>query len=168
MPDADSITGSSEKGYSFKISNKTVPDSVVTALDSLSDTFIRIVSYRTQYSDYNGPPEYYYLGEASAGNYDLMFKNGDSKTSLAIQSDRPVFVHTLTTNASYDECKSWSAEKWESTRKEIGKQILSFANDNIVTQRYNIPMRQIDDGEYYVVISHFANGDTVMSEIMQK
>ena len=117
---------------------------------------------------YYCPPYYFYTGEKSSGEYDLLWPTGSTKTSFAIQSDAPVFVHTLTTEKSYSECKDWSAKDWEFFKKHIGDKYLTFSSTEHNPKRYSIPMDQIADGECYIVIAHFADNHVEMSEIMQK
>ena len=88
---------------------------------------------------------------------------------MAIQSDKPVFVHTLVASNSYNECKDWSYDFWEAYKKSIGETVLVFPDPNISgPQRYSIPTNQIKKGECYCVIAHFANGDVQVSEVMVK
>lgn len=114
------------------------------------------------------PPYYFYTGQKSSGEYDLLFTNGSSKTSVAIQSDAPVFVHTVATEKPYSECKDWSAEDWEFFKKHIGDKYITFSADEHNPKRYSIPVDQIAENECYVVIAHFADNHVEMSEVMQK
>ncbi len=154
--------------------NKTFTNAInkiPSDIKSLNNTFIKILCYCTQHSSntIQSPPFYYYLGEPSSGNYDLIFRNGNSKNSMAIQSDKPVFVHTLVASNSYNECKDWSYDFWEAYKKSIGETVLVFPDPNISgPQRYSIPTNQIKKGECYCVIAHFANGDVQVSEVMVK
>ncbi len=166
-PDENSEEVSEDGGSTYTISNKVLTDAVKDAVNELSDTYIKIVTKRSSNSEYWCPPAYYFIGEPSEGDYDLMYKNGDSKTSIAIQSDKPVFVHTLKTESPYEECSTWSAEKWEATREEIGPKILNFSSDKVAAQKYKVP-DTIKTGECYVIIAHYSTGETVMSEVMQK
>ena len=116
-----------------------------------------------------GTPFYVYTGEARNGDgkYDLLLANGNSNDSVAISSDGPVFIHTLVTTKPYSECSSWNVIEWETNHKHIGDKYIDFSTD-IRNQRYNIPMGEITKGECYVVVAHFANGNSLMSEVMQK
>ena len=116
-----------------------------------------------------GTPFYVYTGEARNGDgkYDLLLANGNSNDSVAISSDGPVFIHTLVTTKPYSECSSWNVIEWETNHKHIGDKYIDFSTD-IRNQRYNIPMGEITKGECYVVVAHFANGKSLMSEVMQK
>ena len=62
----------------------------------------------------------------------------------------------------------WSTEKWIQRKKSLGEQQLNFDSDNSNLKRYNIPLDEIDQGQCFVVVAHFADGHTEMSEIMQK
>lgn len=116
----------------------------------------------------NSVPRYYYYGSQNTGDYDLILANGSSKDSVAISSDAPVFVQTLTTKYAYEECKTWDRQKWQRNRRHIGEKIIQFDEDNHAAKRYNIPVTEIDSGDCYCVIAHFADGSTAMSEVMQK
>lgn len=105
----------------------------------------------------------------SSGNYDLIIPNGSSKSSVAVSSDQPVFVQTIVTVKDYDTCKSWDAAKWEENfPKHVGDSVLDFSPSDHSPKRYVIPVDLIHEGECYVVIAHFADGSTAMSEVMQK
>ncbi|MBR6296857.1 MAG: hypothetical protein IKR40_10335 [Treponema sp.] len=114
-------------------------------------------------------PAYVYTGSASTtGKYNLILANGGSKDSVAVSSDAPVFVHTVITKKPYSVCKTWSAKKWETFQKHCGDMYMSFSSTDHTPQRYDIPMTEINAGECYVVIAHFANNKTQISEVMQK
>ena len=105
----------------------------------------------------------------SSGNYDFIIPNGSSKSSVAVSSDQPVFVQTIVTVKDYDTCKSWDTAKWEENfPKHVGDSVLDFSPSDHSPKRYVIPVDLIHEGECYVVIAHFADGSTAMSEVMQK
>ena len=105
----------------------------------------------------------------NSGNYDLIIPNGSSKSSVAVSSDQPVFVQTIVSVKDYDTCKSWSAATWLSNfPKHIGDSVLDFSPSDHSPKRYVIPLDLIHEGECYVVIAHFTDGSTAMSEVMQK
>ena len=114
-------------------------------------------------------PIYVYTGSASTtGKYNLILANGGSKDSVAVSSDAPVFVHTVITQKPYSTCKNWNAQEWETFQKHCGDMYMSFSSSDHTPQRYDIPMSEINAGECYVVIAHFADDKTQMSEVMQK
>ena len=124
--------------------------------------------------DFSVPRYYYYYKNndgtyvQNTGNYDLLLANGTSKDSVAISSDAPVFVQTLTTKYAYDECKSWDINKWQRNRRHIGEKVMSFDSTDHAAKKYKIPVNEIDEGDCYVVIAHFADGTSSMSEVKQK
>ena len=135
------------------------------------DTFIRINAYvvgNSPPSTYFYPADatYYYTGTPSSGEgIDYLF---DNKKMILIASDQPVFVHTLVSKRDYTECVAWNEKQWEHNRRHINDTQLNFSPDNRSPQFYNVDTSSIDSGDCYVVIAHFANGTTAMSEVMQK
>ena len=91
-------------------------------------------------------------------------------------------MQTLVTNVSYNECKDWPTDKWDFYKKPVDEQILSFSADTTTTdengtvttlgdhspKRYTIPVDQIEDGQCYCVVVHFADGTTAQSQVWQK
>ena len=115
---------------------------------------------------------YLYTGakaDWNSGKYDYVIANGSSKESVIVSSDAPAFVHVLATSKSYDECKDWSIAHWEHNRRHFGDKYIDFSTDS-KAQIYKIPMDEIYDEDWncYVVIAHFADGTTAMSEVMQR
>lgn len=135
------------------------------------NTFIRIMAYVVGASPpntyfYPADATYYYTGTPSSGQgIDYLF---DNKSMILIASDQPVFVHTLVTKRDYSECSTWNEQQWEHNRRHINDAQLNFSPDNRYPQVYTVDTSKMDPGDYYVVIAHFANGDTAMSSIMQK
>lgn len=130
--------------------------------------------------------DYYYLGTQNTGKYDGLMANGNSNSSVLITSDAPVLVHTMVTSRPYSECSTWTLYDWEQYRKELGLTVLQFTPDEEHTitdsqgntykvntgdhspKRYDIPLKDIGDGQCYCVIAYFADGTSVMSQVMQK
>lgn len=133
------------------------------------DSFVRIT---TVFSNTYSSPSIFYTGSAgpSNGMSDLLFENGNSKSSFAIQSDAPVFVHTLVTDIAYELCKDWTIQEWETNTKEIDKKLLPYSgvSDSIFLQRYDIPVEKIKAGECYCVIAHYANNKSLISQVILK
>lgn len=142
--------------------------------------------YKTCFEEENSSlPNYYYLGAQNSGDYDGILNNGDSKTSVFVSSDAPVFVHTLVTTRPYSECSTWSIDDWEQYRKEIGTKVMQFAPDEEHTvtvaggqtftyttsdhspKRYDIPVEELSSGNCYCVIAWFADGTCAKSPVMQ-
>jgi hypothetical protein len=110
-------------------------------------------------------PSYFYTGTQSTGKYDYI-QSHTTKTVL-IASDAPVFVHTVYVPKDYKECKNWTAEEWEYFHEHLGDTYMDFTATP-TAQRYNIPFDKIEEGSYYCVIAHFANGTSALSEVMEK
>ena len=117
-------------------------------------------------------PKYYYTGLDSSynfknsGKYDYILANGSSKSSVVVSSDAPVFVHTVVTTYPYDTCQYWTVDDWEFYKKTIGDE--QFNYDGWEQQKYTISVDEINQYECYVVIAHFADGTSAMSDVMVK
>lgn len=129
--------------------------------ERLNDTFIRV---QTEYAS----PQFVYTGPESSGDYDFLIPNGKSNNSVVICSDRPVYVHTLSTKCSYDKCKDWDSTVWEYYKEIHQPDVLRFTPDAHNPKVYKINTEYIDDDSCYCIIAHFANGDVLMSQVMQK
>ncbi len=119
--------------------------------------------------DVNGwiyKPMIHYTGSASSGNYDYIIQNTDN--SILVASDAPVFAQTLVTTRSYEECSTWSAEEWEGFHKHIGDKYMEFSSSDHSPQKYTIPENEINSGECYCVVVHFANNTTAKSTVKKK
>ena len=151
--------GSKNKIYKIVVEEKIYPsESNSYLIDQRRDDY--------GFSD----PLYICTGESSSGSsgkYDYILPLEDITDSVLVASDAVAFVHTLVTKKSYSECRNWSVEKWEHHRRHIGDAKLDFSTSN-VPQKYNIPLTQIENGDCYVVVAHFANGTTAKSRVMVK
>ncbi len=114
----------------------------------------------------NSAPYYYYTGsDKNSGRYDYIIPNGKDKSTVLVASDAPTFVHTLITKHSLSSCETWTVDEWEHNHKHIGNQYMDFTG-NSTAQKYRIPVSEMDSGDCYVVIAHFADGSSAMSEVM--
>lgn len=104
----------------------------------------------------------------SSGKYDYILPMAGTKKAVLISSDSTTFVHTLVTKKPYDECKDWDAEKWEHHRRHIGDCQMDFTPSEHSPQKYTIPTDDMDSGDCYVVVAHFADGTCAISDVMQK
>lgn len=129
-----------------------------------ANSFIRVAGrscYCTPYIFYTGS------GGSTNGKSDLLISNGGSTDSVAVQSDAPVFVHTVVTDEPYNVCKNWSVTEWETYKKHVGDELFPSGNiTGLFMQRYDIPGEQINPGQCYCVIAHYAAGTTIMSQVM--
>ncbi len=139
---------------------------------------IKIGTYRTPFNDKftflkimpssegRGHPFYYYNGTYTGeGQYNGIYKIGNSKSAIGVCSDGPVYVHTLVTKVPYEICKDWDHLEWEYNKKSLNEKVLEFTTP--VQQRYTIPVDSMDSGDCYVVIAHYANNAIDVSEVMQ-
>ena len=104
-----------------------------------------------------------------SGDYDLLLANGASTSSVAVSSDKPVWIETIDTPQPYSTCKNWTVEEWKANfPRHIGDKLIDFSSDDHSLKRYNIPVDKINTGNSYVVLAHFADGHTDMSAVMTK
>ncbi len=136
--------------------------------DSFTNTWVKVCAINKDKMS-NPLYLYKYTGNESTSEHDFMTKNATSKKSVVISSDQPVFVHTFITNETYEKCNSWSAERWYQFEDELDGKVMNFNPENPIPLNYTInSYYSINDGQCYVIIAHFANGEVLMSEVMQK
>ncbi len=144
--------------YTIKASNLTLP----------ADKFVKII-HHVPSGNYSYPT-YFYTGtidpQVNTGAYDMVLPYSTSTSKVIISSDGPVFVHTVVTDRGYEVCKNWDVKEWEFYKKSIGETYIDFTINN-AQQKYEIPISEITSGQCYVVIAHFANGKTEMSDVFQ-
>lgn len=127
------------------------------------NSFVKII---IKNSDNYGFPNYFYTGDPSSGVYDNIWVYGNK---MVVTSDAPVFVHTLCTSRPYEECKDWSIVEWEDNHEEVESCYYGdFLESNHAASIHDIPVDQIEDGNCYVVIAHFANNTTKTTNVMIK
>ncbi len=134
------------------------------------NSFVKVVKFLpTSYLNdgYYLPPVYFYNNTPGSGENDFIIPNGSSKESLVINSDAPVFVHTVVTSIPYDECKEWEASEWLYYKEEFGHKILDFSPTSS-PKVYNIPVSEIEKGKCYVVIAHYSDNHVLVSDVMVK
>ena len=135
-----------------------------------NDVYIKIIPYDT--NSYRSwcfafaNPLYYYNGTPGNQENDFLIPNGNSKESVVIGSDKPVYVHTVATWQPLSECKNWDYPEWEYYKQEYGERILDCETSPIKV--YTIPMDKIEAGQNYIVIAHYSNNNVLMSEVMTK
>lgn len=141
--------------------------------DLTSEYFYKIIPMGTledtlRTSDYgSSTPCYFYTGsQRNTHNYDYILQNGKDKESVLVYSDAPTFIHTLVTKQPLSVCEEWDIDFWEHNHKHCGDKQWSFTNPNAL--KYEIPVDKMDSGDCYVVIAHFADGTSAISEVMQK
>ena len=111
----------------------------------------------------------------NSGMYDLLFPNGSSKTSFAVSSDAPVYIHTLCKQKNVSHA-GWTLDDWEANKLlpsvyganvyEAGFQFIEFSESDYTPKRYNVPDEVINSGYPYCVVVHFADGSTLMSDVV--
>ncbi len=113
--------------------------------------------------DYSRSTYFYRLGDSSCNLYDMR----DDNRGVQVKSDAPVFVHTLITQVPLEVCESWNIDKWETFHKVVNEQVISFEPTDCNWKKYNIDTSEMEPGDNYVVIAHFADGHTDMSALRQ-
>ncbi len=166
------VAGNKQEGFVCSFSgNLTLPENSILKVigkhcrsnSNNDENNIQELLKKYEYSD----PFYFYTGAKSSGTFDFIIPNGNSKSSVVISSDKPVFVHTAATKVSYEECKDWTAQQWEHFNRQLGDTYLDFETYQR-PQIYSVPLDEIKDYKCYVIIVHFADGTTAMSEVMQR
>lgn len=111
-------------------------------------------------------PKYIYTGTVTSLEENKYFVRNDSE-SLFISSDVPVFIHTVATKKSYSECSSWSINEWERYHLQLKEKVFDFSATDRVQKKYTIPVADVrkEGCKCYVVIAHFADGTSQMSQI---
>lgn len=150
--------------YSYSVSayNRVEGGEAITSAMPIPwPCFVRIYHYLSK-------PVYFYNGRMiNTGTYDFILPDDTSESSVLISSDAPVYVHTAVTSISYQKCKDWTVDDWDSYKKIVGPELV-----NITTgwekKQYDIPLDEIESNQCYVVIAHFADGTTAMSDVKIK
>ena len=140
-----------------------VSGGLVYTLKKLSfpeNIFLRL---STTYNSKWSPVKFFYTGQPGSGDYDLILPNGASNDSVALQSDAPLLARTLITKEPYSDCSRWSVEEWERKGRAAGEKVLSFSESEHSPKKYKIPLEEIEEGEAYIVIVHFADNSTEKS-----
>ena len=160
-----------ENGQWQLVQTFTEPKNISMQVDS--DSLYKFVPDALVYMNFErwafNEPYFLNTHTKSSGEYDLIMANGTSTSSLAVSSDEPVFIQTIVTQQAYDTCKNWTVSQWKQKfPRSLGETLIDFSPDEHGFKRYNIPVDKISSGECYVVIFHFANGTTEMSEVFVK
>ena len=78
---------------------------------------------------------------------------------VTLSSDQPAYIHTVFSPYNYGS----DIERWEALGGSVNEQVIdassiSYSSDSIT----------INEGEYYVVIAHFADGTSAIGKVHQK
>ena len=130
---------------------------------SIKGSFIRMTNgYSVAQYYYVDPNNTVFL---NSGRYDDL-RTTSTPNTFIVSSDAPVFVHTIVTNVSFDECSNWSLDDWEFYKRQVGNRIYAFEARN--QKEYTVPTRDIQSGECYIVVAYFADGTSKKSNVMVK
>ncbi len=121
------------------------------------------ISGNDTYYDCSRSTYFYLLNDSSCNLYDMR----DDNRGVQVKSDAPVFVHTLTTQVPQETCENWNVDKWETFHKALNEQVIEFSATDCNWKKYNIDTSEMEPGDNYVVIAHFADGHTDMSALRQ-
>lgn len=127
---------------------------------SISNYFVRL------YDECSIPTYYYKTSSTHDYSNDSLALTGSS-TQMRVSSNDPVLVQTIVTPRSYSVCKDWSKEEWMFFKKIVDDEVFNLNSSN-KRATYNIPLDQINQDECYVVIAHFADGSSIISDVMVK
>ena len=107
--------------------------------------------------DINSYPVYKYVGTNTGSYHNLLDANG----GITVFCDAPAFVHTL--YSIREEGYGNDINEWERRARELNpKQISSSSN-------YNVPISSLpEDAKSYVVVAHFADGSSAISNVHKK
>ena len=147
------------------------PYSLTASTDYQTDRFIKVGLHYNGYNSICSPVIFYGGTDRNSTDYDYMYPPS-SNNNILIQSDAPVFVQTVVTDVSYEECKNWDAGEWlyDNCRKIVKEQQMDFKSNEHDPKIYKI----FADGQYnayndtcYVVLAHLADGTVMMSDVKQ-
>ncbi len=132
-------------------------------------------NYFLRFLNKNSIPKYYYGTTNYNSGTQTHNKSNDSlayigsSSQLQISSNDPVLVQTIISPCSYSICKDWTKDEWLFYTKIIGEEVFKFKpSNNYTSAYYTIPLDEIKSNECYVVVAHFADGSSIMSEVMVK
>ncbi len=152
-----------ENGVWNEVSEDTTDSNIYSIPD---ESFVKI--QKASAKD-DGAPQYRCARAFdNTGDYDYVIPYGSDKSALIVSSDAPVLMHTVASSRPYEEACTWSEDEWEFHQRIVDEKYLPFSENKLAAQRYNIPVENIEAGECYVVITYFADGTAVLSEVMKK
>lgn len=119
--------------------------------------------------NYNSIPKYYWTGTTppnhSKTNDSLALIGSSSQ--MQVSSKHPVLVQTIVSPCQFAICKDWTKDEWLYYKKIIGEEVFDLNAGNLIAN-YTIPLDEINSNECYVVVVHFADGSSIMSDVMVK
>ncbi len=129
------------------------------------DSFVKVVNLYNSSSSLTCNYRIIYTGAAGNSRYNVIFSG--AKDAMAVASDAPVLIHTVSTSQDYETVKNWTANQWETiTNNTLNEYTYTFSSTDYSPRLYNIPVNEIRSGDCYVVIAHFSNNKVLMSEVM--
>ncbi|MBO4532211.1 MAG: hypothetical protein J5726_00735 [Treponema sp.] len=116
-----------------------------------------------------GIPQYFYFSQTglNTGHFDYITPCTDN--SVFVVSDAPTYVETIITTKPYNECKNWAQVEWEGFHRRESEVFYNFEKvENPTPRKYTIPLDKINSKECYVILAHFADGTSFMTEVREK
>lgn len=145
--------------YSIKINDITVLNGnnfvMLYPMAEYSKNNITSVSGRSSNSDLYGTPLCFYTGDytlSSKRHIDI------SESAVWVSSDAPIMVITYSNTVNFEKDTS----KWLNFSAPVNSRFIEGSD------YYEIDTDSIDDGDYYCVIAHYADGSVWQSKIYQK
>ena len=156
---------------SISVSKSFLKFHYVSDLNNRNQSGYKINNNQSVSCGYDNYQIFYADTYSGTGEYNMLFANGNSKDSIIVASDAPVFVHTLATSLSYSECKNYTVGQWESFSREVNSKQITFSSSDKTPRRFDILIGGeggVKEGECYIVIAHYADDSIIMSEVMQR
>ncbi len=111
-------------------------------------------------------PMYYYIPDGTTfTDLNCDVKNYvEAANGYLIYYDRPVYIHTICSKINYKN----DADKWEKMCTDEQKIQPKVIKSPTGIGQYKVDTSNIDSGNYYVTIIHFADGDTLITPVKYK
>ncbi len=142
----------------YLLDSMTLTAPLIMDVETLRDTFYKVFVWEfNQFYEYY-PPIYIYpkgfRNEINCNLKNLIDYNG----IITVLCDQPALVHTLFSVNDYGS----DINKWELYGGAINQKMISGSTN------YDPDALCINQGDYYVVVAHFADGTSAISNVYQK
>lgn len=158
-------------GEGFESNKKDIHMLDNWSAQTMTDKFVKI---NILYSRQILFPVYVYTGSNErTEKYDIFIPAGDSKTSMFISSDAPVFVQVITSSKDSEICKNWDPSRWCYFGDTVQRTIIPFSYTDHDPRLFHIDdevYNNIPEGAFYTIVLVYGDNDDniTMSKVMQK